>query len=648
MKIGNVQPNVSFKRLLTPTETKEYTEVLSKARDLVNGKDSKSIMVVHDSCLPQLKDTDVGVGHLTSKTSNKFFDFIKTYMGINTVEVLPQGEIQLKDSRAFYNPYNASALSLGTQEIDLELLTTPQYNSILSKEDFKRVVNKNAEWYQNGTKEGLAHYENVIGERSAQETALEKAFKTFNSRPSELKQEFKKFKAQNQDWLEKKAIYNALKKENKGKEWTEWAKKIDQTLFDEQTKATAKRIANIKTRHKKDIDFYMFKQFLADKHLAQGRQTLNEKGMKLFGDCLIGFSQDEVWANKKAFMPGVMIGDPDWKLPALNYETILDSNSASQKLLKRKVELFAKRYDGIRFDCSWCYVEPKLSNGKKMDFGGKILDIIEDTVKKVKGENYNPKNLIHEFEASPEDFSIFDCAKRLKPHLESRVKVITSPYLSKEYGSVAVMDKLGVSKEGCVMGVGNHDPQPLRQIAENIPDEIKGKLSYKRKGQAEVLSEILNLRPDEINTPAKFAKAKFAEPLTGKNQLVFIMDAFGRSERMDAQFKNTWVNYRQRPWNNFYKQYEQAVAEGFGYNPMDAYSKVFKVKGLDKTEPKLYSKIVKFRDILAENADKAVKEVKKRGINISKRTILNAGGITVAALALWGVITCAKSELKKN
>ena len=172
MKIGNIQPaNISFKRALTLAEKAEYSNVLSKAREVVN-EGGKSILIVHDSCLPQAAATDTGIGHLCSKTSGEFFDFAKNYMGINTIEVLPPGEIQIKHTAGFYNTYNGSALSLGSQQIDLELLTEPRFNSILSKKDFEKVVEAN----KATQKSGLVNYENIVGKASPQENALRKAF----------------------------------------------------------------------------------------------------------------------------------------------------------------------------------------------------------------------------------------------------------------------------------------------------------------------------------------------------------------------------------------------------------------------------------------------------------------------------------------
>ena len=222
--------------------------------------------------------------------------------------------------------------------------------------------------------------------------------------------------------------------------------------------------------------------------------------MKLFGDCLIGFSDDETWAFKKAFTPNCYVGQESWKIPALDYSTITDSNSPAQKLLRRKVGLFAQRYDGIRMDASWTYVRPKLSNGVKFDFEGQILDIIEDTVKSVKGKDFDLTNIIHEFEADPKDFSIFE-NNMVSPYLRDRVKVVSSAHMDDAYGSTAAMKKYGLNKDSFVIGVGNHDPQPLRQIAQNVPDTSNGKEVFRKFKQEKVLKEIMGLDSSSLSKP---------------------------------------------------------------------------------------------------------------------------------------------------
>lgn len=71
------------------------------------------------------------------------------------------------------------------------------------------------------------------------------------------------------------------------------------------------------------------------------------------------------------------------------------------------------------------------------------------------------------------------------------------------------------SPDEFVIGAGNHDPQPLRQIANGVPDVCNFNNVHKNKN-INPLARILNIPADVLNNPVEFAKAKFAEITTAK------------------------------------------------------------------------------------------------------------------------------------
>lgn len=644
MAIARVgRSEISFKRLYTPNEEMEHNNLVKSIKSRLS-HDGKSILIINDSCLPQNPSSDIGIGHLTSKTSSDFFDFVKSTVGVNVIEVLPPGEIQIKHTKGFFNNYNGSALSLGMQQIDLELLTEPKFNSILPMAEFEKVVAENKKTQI----EGLANFENVLLENSPQNKALRVAFENFRKNSSIDKLAFEAYKKENMDWLEPKAVYSALKeKVYGGKDWTLWDNNVDKNLYDDIASEENKlRLAEIKSEYADDVEFYKFKQFIAEEHLKLGKKSLNDKGMKLFGDCLIGYSPDEVWANKTAFMSNVYVGKPEWKIPSLNFENIMDENSAAQKLLRRKVGLFAKRYDGIRMDCSWVYVKPKLSNGADYNFDGSLLDIIEDSVRAV-NKDFDMKNLIHEFEADPEDFSIFSSKGVVKPFLSKRVKIFSSAYMSEDYGSASFFKSISLPEDDFIIGVGNHDHQPLRQIANDVPEIIDGKRIYKKSAQRKALVSALNLQPHELTNPVDFAKAKFAEPLIAKNNMVFYVDLFGKAERFDSQQYNTWKNYRLRMPYAFKKTYFEAIQEGYGYNYVDAGIKALKVKGLNSAEDNdLIKRSSKLINILKDKQEIAVSSVKKGKFFNNK--IMSGVGVVFALGLIATIVSAVNKGLKEQ
>lgn len=575
-KIKTQSSKISFKRALNPNEINDYKQTLSEARN-VTGQTGKSIFIMPTSCLPQTKELNTGIGHIASPKAQEFFEYMHNYLGFNVVEDLPAG--QIRPVYNFYCAYKGSALELGNHQICPELLATDEYHNLLSKDELIKIVNGNV----NENTDAYVNFKNVIDADGMQNKVLKNAFRRFKKLDSSLdiKKRYSKFIEENQDWL------------------------------------------NFKRENEPDIEFFKFKQFLAEEHLKKGKNALNSKGIKLAGDCLIGFSHDEVNAFPNAFKKNHFIGMPDWGLPALNYDTILDETSDSAKLLKRKIQLHAQRYDVIRFDVGWAYVTPIITpKGEKsvLEKNRKylnedLLNLVEKWVKEVKGDDFDLKNLIYEFEASPDDFRAFDNNGNLIPPLKNRVKIHNSTYMH-NYGTgwgynQAFLNR-GWSPDSFIIGVGNHDQQPLRQIATGTPEEIKVfdttknqfitiKETHKKQAIAP-LSEELKISAEKLQNPIEFAKAKFAEPMMAKNNMYFYMDVFGREERFDMQGFNTTIhpekNYAYKVPENYQKAYHSALQEGFGFNIMDSLSKVFKAKGYDKTHSALYQKIEKYREIL--------------------------------------------------
>lgn len=610
MRISNIQNSTVFKRALTQNELADYKKVLVDAREIV-GQTGKSIFIMPTSCLPQSKNLNTGVGHIASPKAQEYLEYMHNYLGFNVIEDLPAG--QVKPTNGFYSAYNSSALGLGNHQICPELLTTNEYENLLTKEEFAEIVKNN----NIVERDSIVNFKNVMDVENSQNQALKKAYERFKSlsKSSELKKKYSNFIQENEDWL------------------------------------------NFAREKEPDIEFYKFKQFLADEHLKKGKEFLNKKGIKFAGDCLIGFSADEVKAFPNAFKQDHFIGMPEWGLPALNYDTILDKNSDSYKLLKRKIQLNAKRYDIIRFDVAWAYVTPVITpsgehqvlekNRKYM--GDTLLKNIEEWVQEVKGTDFDTKNLIYEFDAGVDDFKAFEGNKLIKP-LQNRVKIYGSTYMHNENGDKWGYNKAflerGWSPDEFILGVGNHDPQPLRQIAEDIPEKIRVYDEVKKdfvtitenhkQDAIKPLSEELNICTDKLKKPSEFSKAKFAEPMMAKNNQYFYMDVFGREERFDMQnfnaIKHPEKNYAYKVPENYQKAYHSALEEGFGFNIMDSLQKVFVAKGYDKSKPELYEKIKNYRDILSGKKSSIITTAPPKSKNKTLKIILG----TVAGLILLG------------
>ncbi len=602
----NFSQNLAFGRLLKKDEIPEYTETLKQAKEKV-GQTGKSIFIMPDIALPQEAKNNTGVGNLASKEASEFFDFMKVYLGINTVEILPHG--RTKGRNGCFNNYSGSAMSIGDSRIDLRLLTTKEFENILENEDIEEAVKAN----NFPGKDYIANFENVIFPKRGVDKALRKAFARFEKLDADnkLKKEFLTYKKENNDRIFPQAIFQILEDKHKDYHFRKWKDEVDKNLYnpDFDKELRAKRLQEITSdeNNKKNIEFYMFKQFLAEKHLGIGKKMLNDKGIKLFGDVLLGFSADEVWANPKAFEENAYSGNASWRIPALKPFDMLEDSTPAAEMLKKKFQFFAKLYDGMRVDVAWYYVNPAVNykDGddfiiERYDFGDAILSKIENWVQEVKGEDFNKKDIIYEFEAKFDDFEMLK-NDEVNPVLKNRVSVLNSAYMGDNWGSNDAFLRLGFKPDEFSIGVGNHDCQPLRQIAYNIPN-ITGdnEFHFYKDDQIVPLSQILKLNLEKFSIPTEFIKAKFAEPMMAKNNHVFFMDVFGRDEKYDGLHPRTWLVYRPRLSKNYKYDYEKALKSQHGFNIMDALAKVFKAQRLDIKEFDLYKKILKFRDILYE------------------------------------------------
>lgn len=525
-----INSSINFQRRLKPKEEGEYSAVLKEAKEKVGNK-GKSILIVPTSSLPQEKQNNTGVGTLNTQESEKFFDFAKKYWGINEVQIQPVGQYHGWNGK--YPIYSGTSMDLGNHMIDIK--------SHCTKEEFEELVKANNDCR-------TVNYPNIVEKYSKQEEILRKVYAR-----EKLNSEFAKFKAENSKMLEPKALYRALAEINHTHNYKFW-NETDKNLYSLPKVERDKRIAEVYKLKENEIDFYKFKQFLAENDLKKAKEKLNQKGLKLDGDMICGLSFDEVWSHPNAFLKGQIM---KWDLPALN----LDSKEAEQ-LIREKVNVYAKHFDGLRIDAAWTYVEPL-----NKDYGDKILNIIDDEVKKVKGADFDLHNVMHEFAASAEDFNIYKNGE-LRPYIKDRVQIYTSDWLSEDWGSNKNFLERGWKPENFVVGATNHDSEPIK---------IK-------EAQAEVLSKILGIPKDKLMNESEFIKAKFAEPMTAYNNMLYFRDALAlKGDRISADFEES---------------YFKNLESGKGFNPMDALEKSFRAKGLDKTEPELYRKIVKYRKIL--------------------------------------------------
>ena len=267
-------------------------------------------------------------------------------------------------------------------------------------------------------------------------------------------------------------------------------------------------------------------------------------------------------------------------------------------MLAQKIRLAAERYDTLRLDMGWGYITPMLSNSdgsynEKKEMGRSVTDFIENVIKSVKGENYNPKDIFYEVETGPGDFKAFNDDNSVIEPLRDKVKIYSSDYMSEGWGSTkAYNEKFHIPPSDYIYGASNRDTTPLRDLA--TLDEH----AARRGNQINVLSDILKINPEVLQNGDEFIRAKNAEPLLAKNHFMFFPEFFGMFGKFNAHNDNGAENFRLKMPTNPEQAYYDAVKEGRAFNLMDGLEKVFKAKGFDEKYPELFEKIVEFKEKL--------------------------------------------------
>jgi hypothetical protein len=578
--------NIAFKRQLKSNEIDDFRSTLELAKKK-SGNIGKTTLIIPSSSLPQSQASNTGMGNLLSKDGENFVNFAKLYWGINNIQLLPNNKPK-EFRNGIYKPYSASSFELAEDLINPESLESEEFGNLLSSRDVEEIVRANK-------KKNIVNFENVLSSNSETNLKLKTAFENFLKQDTPKKQEvlkrFNLYREQNKNWLEAKGVFYSLK--NKLGDVSNWSD-IDRNLYNDDIVSKdvrEERIKQIYQLNKKEIEFFEFKQYLADEHLKKAKNNLNEKGIKLSGDFIYSFSFDEKWANPKAFHKGYHGG---YGLPALNFET-----KEGIELLKNKIDKYANRYDGIRVDMAWAYSNQPLYKSytddisRRLNYDDKILNIIENEFKNVKGKIFSKEDIIYEFVCSPDMFSIYD-GQKLKPYLKDKVKQYTSSNMEKDWGTVDGFISRGWSGDDFILGI-------------STPDSIPTKISYAnpetRENETKILSEILKIPQKKLSSLQDFLKAKFAEPMRGKNVMFYFQDVLS----LNGKYKGNELereDYRLRIPETYQKDYFDKLTKGEGLNIMDSLDKAFVSKGLNESEPELYKKIVKYKKILQSPENK--------------------------------------------
>ena len=396
--------SVSFGRALSSQEELDFIKTAKEAKSVLKIDEGTTLFKIYTPSMPAPVQSDTGQGKLSSPYTRDYLRTMSVYTGLDAIKIMPNGKFDKNGdvtpggNKYSSIPYLRQSLTLGEDTINIEELTTPEWGNIVPKNEFKKLTDNNARTMRINR----VNYENELGETKDYpilkplKNAYNSVINPQNNVQADLKKEFEEFKKKPiNKFYDRIAIVPFMEKGE-----------LPFDFFENFDKSPQKQeqFESLKQKHSEDIDFFKFNQFIALKQQNKVKKELNAQGKELWGDCLIGFGKNEILAFPDAFEKNKTIG---WGFSSIKYDEILDKNSEAHKLFNQKLEFFFENYDGVRFDVGWAYVNPKIidvKNGnrtvehKQMD--DKILNYIDETAKRVKGESFDTKKLVYEADAA--------------------------------------------------------------------------------------------------------------------------------------------------------------------------------------------------------------------------------------------------------
>ena len=312
------------------------------------------VFIMHNGSFPSVDNENTGFGTSNSTGGRNFIDYAAGLF--DAIQMGPAGKTKISDS----SPYTGTIFSNNPLFIDLKQLTTDKWFNILSVETFSDIVANNPN--KNTNKTSYSY----ITKRQAQ--ALSEAYNNFiKLNNPNLNKEFEAYKKENDAWLAKDSLYEALSIEHGTDFWPNWKSTTDKNLFNPKTpeeKALyAKRIEEISKKYTKAIDEYKFIQFVLYKQNLETKKYADSKGIKMIADRQVAFSDRDTWAYQSLFLEGWCLGCPPdyfskdgqaWGFPVIDPDKMFnaDGSLGEAGILMKNLykKMFKENPGGVRID----------------------------------------------------------------------------------------------------------------------------------------------------------------------------------------------------------------------------------------------------------------------------------------------------------
>lgn len=394
-------------------------------------------LIIHGGSFPAAANENTGFGSMNSNGSKELIEYSSGLF--NAIQLGPAGKTKGCDS----SPYTGTIFSINPLFADLKELTTEKWGKILSDETFTEIVAENPKKGENRTAYSYVYKKYA--------DAFDEAYKNFvENGNKKLKEEFEEFKQENNNWLDRDSLYEALSIEHNNDYWPLWTSETDKNLFSpqsiEERFENGNRILEISKKYEYDIDKYKFIQFVLSKQNAETREYAKSKDIKMIADRQVAFSDRDIWAYKSLFLDGWMLGCPPdyfskdgqaWGFPVLNPEKMykedgsLDEGGILLKDLYRK--MFRENPGGVRIDHIVGLIDPWVYKAGK-----------KPKIEEGAGRLYSSPE--HPFLSRFAIAKLEDLNTEVEADKEKRVKTLTDEQISK-YGALIEKIVIAAAKE---------------------------------------------------------------------------------------------------------------------------------------------------------------------------------------------------------
>ena len=629
MEISSITTNQSpqFGRKLLPAETKTYKKTVQKGLKVLN---KELEVIAHNSTSPSVKKHNTGIGTLLS-------GYLASFLTIHGVTKIQQEPDNLRSS-FIPSPYSPLSTGKNIYMIPLENLTTEEYGNILPQETLNEIVENRPNKEDNTVD---YHYVAQNFDRAlniAYNNFSEKSKTNENEKINKLAKDFKTFKQKNIEELEAEAIFNVLTIEHGTEDWKIW-NDTDKNLYniksEQAQKRSTQRLKSLKKERSKEIDIYMFKQFIVNKEINRAQKDFKEKGIDIIGDAPVAFTPFEIWQNQDLFMEGFALGCPPdyfakkgqrWGFAVLKPETIFNPDGSlgeGGKLMQKRYEkMFETASGGIRIDHIIGLIDPHIYSMKEPvmtpENSGRIYSLPEHKIfgkyAKTTDDEYSAILTKIVFPAAEKygltkDDIVCEDLGEVTPPVQKTMEKYNLTGIG-----VTQFDYRGKdAPTNKVIMLGSHDNCSFIEYTEDLYKNANNDKKTKKRFN----NKMENLAEDTItpqqnltkykrtlkNNPTEFIKASFVELFTSpaKRVQIFFADFFGMNKTYNIPGKkeNCWIL---RMPDEIEDYYHKNLTEEKGINLPETLARAIRNKGenFSNKHQTLLQKLDKFAQILKD------------------------------------------------